>query len=155
MSETLFGSSIFGQISKTKIFINAKKLQFSISENGNSGCPHSEYDPDCCCQLMTAATTSSAAPSPISSGSIARNELNRTESEDEPTSPTGSSNSDLSLQRSVSCFPLFSAERAIFELPIPQPQPQELNIQFICETASRLLFLSVHWIKNVRALAVK
>ncbi|KAI1716888.1 ligand-binding domain of nuclear hormone receptor domain-containing protein [Ditylenchus destructor] len=97
---------------------------------------------------------SSATPSPNSSGSIAHNEL-RIESEDESTLPTGSSNSDLSLQRSVSCSPLFSAERATFDLPIPQPQPQELNIQFICETASRLLFLSVHWIKNVKAFAEK
>ncbi|MCP9265919.1 Nuclear receptor subfamily 2 group C member 2 [Dirofilaria immitis] len=43
--------------------------------------------------------------------------------------------------------------RAKFELPVPQPMPSELNIQFICETASRLLFLSVHWMKNFKAIS--
>ncbi|VDN17717.1 unnamed protein product [Gongylonema pulchrum] len=47
---------------------------------------------------------------------------------------------------------LLNSERAKFDLPVPQPMPSELNIQFICETASRLLFLSVHWIKNFRAI---
>ncbi|VDM53575.1 unnamed protein product [Angiostrongylus costaricensis] len=46
--------------------------------------------------------------------------------------------------------PIFNVERCRFELPIPHPPPAELNIQFICETASRLLFLSVHWMKDVR-----
>ncbi|CAJ0602490.1 unnamed protein product [Cylicocyclus nassatus] len=46
--------------------------------------------------------------------------------------------------------PIFNVERCRFELPVPHPPPAELNIQFICETASRLLFLSVHWMKDVR-----
>lgn len=49
--------------------------------------------------------------------------------------------------------PLIAENFAKFELPIPYPQPSNFNIQFICETASRLLFLSVHWIKNVPSLA--
>uniref|UniRef100_A0A915AA95 Uncharacterized protein n=1 Tax=Parascaris univalens TaxID=6257 RepID=A0A915AA95_PARUN len=48
---------------------------------------------------------------------------------------------------------LLNAEKAKFELPVPHPMPRELNIQFVCETASRLLFLSVHWIKNIKALS--
>ncbi|KAL3982318.1 Zinc finger C4 type (two domains) family protein [Acanthocheilonema viteae] len=48
---------------------------------------------------------------------------------------------------------LLNPERAKFELPVPQPMPNELNIQFICETASRLLFLSVHWMKNFKAIS--
>lgn len=48
---------------------------------------------------------------------------------------------------------LFDLKCTTFKLPIPQPQPQELNMQFLCETVSRLLFLSVHWIKNVQCLA--
>ncbi|KAM3726063.1 Nuclear hormone receptor [Dirofilaria immitis] len=48
---------------------------------------------------------------------------------------------------------LLNSERAKFELPVPQPMPSELNIQFICETASRLLFLSVHWMKNFKAIS--
>uniref|UniRef100_A0A915PVG4 Uncharacterized protein n=1 Tax=Setaria digitata TaxID=48799 RepID=A0A915PVG4_9BILA len=50
---------------------------------------------------------------------------------------------------------LLNPERAKFELPVPQPMPSELNIQFICETASRLLFLSVHWMKNFKAISSK
>ena len=36
-----------------------------------------------------------------------------------------------------------------FCLPFPLPPPFELNSQFVCETASRLLFLSVHWARNI------
>ncbi|VDN03767.1 unnamed protein product [Thelazia callipaeda] len=48
---------------------------------------------------------------------------------------------------------LLNSERAKFELSVPQPMPNELNIQFICETASRLLFLSVHWMKSFKAIS--
>ncbi|CAI4228042.1 unnamed protein product [Auanema sp. JU1783] len=44
--------------------------------------------------------------------------------------------------------PIFNRERSRFDLPVPQSP--EMNLQFICETASRLLFLSVHWMKDVR-----
>ena len=36
-----------------------------------------------------------------------------------------------------------------FKLATPTPLPTHLNIHFICETASRLLFLSVHWVRSV------
>ena len=36
-----------------------------------------------------------------------------------------------------------------FKLATPTPQPSHLNIHFICETASRLLFLSVHWVRSI------
>ncbi|KAE9549407.1 hypothetical protein FO519_007374 [Halicephalobus sp. NKZ332] len=51
--------------------------------------------------------------------------------------------------------PLLSSQHIEFVLPIPQPVPDDLNntIQFMCETASRLLFLSVHWIKNIPVLS--
>lgn len=58
--------------------------------------------------------------------------------------------------------PLIGPLCAKFELPIP-PQPTAgspcadtqpaANLGFICESASRLLFLSVHWVKGIRALA--
>ncbi|MFH4983270.1 hypothetical protein AB6A40_009979 [Gnathostoma spinigerum] len=50
---------------------------------------------------------------------------------------------------------LLNVERAKFELPVPHPAPRELNIQFVCETASRLLFLSVHWMKKIRNISSK
>ncbi len=51
--------------------------------------------------------------------------------------------------------PMMTAARARFELPVPQPMPTVLNMQYICETASRLLFLSVHWLKRVRQIELK
>ena len=36
-----------------------------------------------------------------------------------------------------------------FHLATPTPMPSHLNIHFICETASRLLFLSVHWVRSI------
>ena len=36
-----------------------------------------------------------------------------------------------------------------FHLATPTPLPSHLNIHFICETASRLLFLSVHWVRSI------
>lgn len=50
---------------------------------------------------------------------------------------------------------LFCIQSTKFELPISQPQPKELNMDFLCEIISRLLFLSIQWIKNVYCLAEK
>ena len=36
-----------------------------------------------------------------------------------------------------------------FQLPFTLPIPFHLNSQFVCETASRLLFLSVHWARKI------
>ena len=36
-----------------------------------------------------------------------------------------------------------------FQLTAPSPMPHYLNVHFICESASRLLFLSVHWVRNI------
>ena len=40
-----------------------------------------------------------------------------------------------------------------FNLATPTPMPSHLNIHFICETASRLLFLSVHWVRSIPVFA--
>lgn len=40
-----------------------------------------------------------------------------------------------------------------FQLATPTPMPSYLNVHFICETASRLLFLSIHWVRSVSAFA--
>ncbi|CAJ0929150.1 unnamed protein product, partial [Mesorhabditis belari] len=64
-------------------------------------------------------------------------------------SPSSSGAASSSLSDDL-CVPIFNLDRVRFELPVPIPAPSELNIQYICETASRLLFLSVHWMKNVK-----
>jgi len=38
-----------------------------------------------------------------------------------------------------------------FTLSTPSPLPAYLNVHYICETASRLLFLSMHWARAVGA----
>ena len=40
-----------------------------------------------------------------------------------------------------------------FQLATPQPMPSYLNVHFICETASRLLFLSIHWVRSIPAFS--
>ena len=49
-------------------------------------------------------------------------------------------------------LPLVPAARAQFQLP-PTPPPTFLNINFICEAASRLLFLTIHWAKSLPVFA--
>ncbi len=41
-----------------------------------------------------------------------------------------------------------------FRLATPTPMPSYLNVHFICETASRLLFLSVHWVRSIPAFSM-
>lgn len=41
-----------------------------------------------------------------------------------------------------------------FKLATPSPMPSHLNVHFICETASRLLFLSVHWVRSIPAFSM-
>ena len=45
--------------------------------------------------------------------------------------------------------PLVEAPLVPFKLSMPTPLPSHLNIHFICETASRLLFLSIHWVRSI------
>ena len=40
-----------------------------------------------------------------------------------------------------------------FTLTTPSPMPTHLNVHFICETASRLLFLSIHWVRSIPAFS--
>ena len=39
----------------------------------------------------------------------------------------------------------------VFNLTMPSPMPAYLTVHYICETASRLLFLSIHWARNIPA----
>ena len=49
--------------------------------------------------------------------------------------------------------PILDDSLVPFKLATPTPLPSHLNIHFICETASRLLFLSVHWVRSVPAFS--
>lgn len=45
--------------------------------------------------------------------------------------------------------PLLSEPYFQFTLTTPSPMPAYLNIHYICESASRLLFLSMHWTRSL------
>ncbi|XP_062402930.1 nuclear receptor subfamily 2 group C member 1-like [Sardina pilchardus] len=47
--------------------------------------------------------------------------------------------------------PLLSDSHVPFKLMMPSPTPEYLNVNYICESASRLLFLSVHWARSIPA----
>ena len=44
---------------------------------------------------------------------------------------------------------MIAPELTRFKLSTPSPMPAFLNVHFICETASRLLFLSIHWVRSI------
>lgn len=46
---------------------------------------------------------------------------------------------------------LLTSQNFQFNLNTPSPMPAYLNVQYICESASRLLFLSMHWVKSIPA----
>ncbi|XP_051544322.1 nuclear receptor subfamily 2 group C member 1-like [Myxocyprinus asiaticus] len=47
--------------------------------------------------------------------------------------------------------PLLSDMHVPFKLMMPLPMPDFLNLNYICESASRLLFLSMHWVRSIPA----
>ncbi|KAJ8374178.1 hypothetical protein SKAU_G00047580 [Synaphobranchus kaupii] len=47
--------------------------------------------------------------------------------------------------------PLLSDSHMPFKLMMPLPVPDFLNVNYICESASRLLFLSMHWARSIPA----
>ncbi|XP_062315096.1 nuclear receptor subfamily 2 group C member 2 isoform X2 [Osmerus eperlanus] len=42
---------------------------------------------------------------------------------------------------------------ATIQLTMPSPVPEYLNVHYICESASRLLFLSMHWARSIPAFS--
>ncbi|KAI1893039.1 hypothetical protein AGOR_G00139780 [Albula goreensis] len=47
--------------------------------------------------------------------------------------------------------PLLTDTHVSFKLTMPSPMPDFLNVHYICESASRLLFLSMHWARSIPA----
>lgn len=50
--------------------------------------------------------------------------------------------------------PILQEQHIAFNLQIPGTVPSYLNIHYICESGSRLLFLSVHWAKSIPAFQI-
>lgn len=49
--------------------------------------------------------------------------------------------------------PLLTDGHVGFKLTMPSPMPEYLNVHYICESASRLLFLSMHWARSIPAFS--
>ncbi|XP_072305775.1 nuclear receptor subfamily 2 group C member 2 isoform X1 [Eucyclogobius newberryi] len=49
--------------------------------------------------------------------------------------------------------PLLTDNHVGFKLTMPSPIPEYLNVHYICESASRLLFLSMHWARSIPAFS--
>ncbi|KAM4610891.1 nuclear receptor subfamily 2 group C member 2 [Polymixia lowei] len=49
--------------------------------------------------------------------------------------------------------PLLTDAHVSFKLTMPSPMPEYLNVHYICESASRLLFLSMHWARSIPAFS--
>ncbi|XP_034446621.1 nuclear receptor subfamily 2 group C member 2 [Hippoglossus hippoglossus] len=49
--------------------------------------------------------------------------------------------------------PLLTDGHVGFKLSMPSPMPDYLNVHYICESASRLLFLSMHWARSIPAFS--
>ncbi|XP_073507787.1 nuclear receptor subfamily 2 group C member 1 isoform X2 [Phyllobates terribilis] len=75
------------------------------------------------------------------------------------TSESSSQDSTENIDSSSSLFqeigvvemegPLLSDSHITFKLTMPSPMPEYLNVHYICESASRLLFLSIHWARSI------
>ncbi|XP_075065511.1 nuclear receptor subfamily 2 group C member 1 [Mixophyes fleayi] len=77
--------------------------------------------------------------------------LNPSESSAQSSSESIKSNSNLFQDISVVEIegPLLSDSHISFRLTMPSPMPEYLNVHYICESASRLLFLSMHWARSI------
>ncbi|XP_063783676.1 nuclear receptor subfamily 2 group C member 1 isoform X3 [Pseudophryne corroboree] len=77
--------------------------------------------------------------------------LNTSESSAQSSSESIKSNCNLFQDISVVEIegPLLSDSHIAFRLTMPSPMPEYLNVHYICESASRLLFLSMHWARSI------
>ncbi|XP_075712959.1 nuclear receptor subfamily 2 group C member 1 isoform X3 [Rhinoderma darwinii] len=77
--------------------------------------------------------------------------LNPSESSSQDSTENTESSSNLFQDISVVEMegPLLSDTHISFKLTMPSPMPEYLNVHYICESASRLLFLSMHWARSI------
>ncbi|KAM3925109.1 nuclear receptor subfamily 2 group C member 1 isoform 2-T2 [Leptodactylus fuscus] len=77
--------------------------------------------------------------------------LNPSESSSQDSSENIDSSSNLFQDIGVVEMegPLLSESHISFKLTMPSPMPEYLNVHYICESASRLLFLSMHWARSI------
>lgn len=64
---------------------------------------------------------------------------------------TGSRDADVFGNDYLNDDPMLTDSEIAFNLHTPSTVPAYLNLYYVCECGSRLLFLSVHWVKQVAA----
>ena len=62
-----------------------------------------------------------------------------------------SGDTDDEMLSSIKDHPLLEEKHLKFDLNIPPPMMDTPTIHFVCETASRLLFQTLHWTKSISA----
>ncbi|NP_001084198.1 nuclear receptor subfamily 2 group C member 1-A [Xenopus laevis] len=76
--------------------------------------------------------------------------LNQSENSTQGSSECLGSNANLLHDVNVEIEgPLLNDVHIAFRLTMPSPMPEYLNVHYICESASRLLFLSMHWARSI------
>ena len=66
-------------------------------------------------------------------------------------SEDSASDTDDEMLSSLGSAPLLEERHLRFDLSMPPPQLDTPTIHFVCETASRLLFQTLHWTKSIPA----
>ena len=137
----------------TKINLKRESTNFPPVSAASSGSNNSSIDviaardKSLISQAMEKVTKSLKADSFFSSSPLSDGDFGADESDVEDSASTD----DLLNQINDSVI----NDRLIrFRLATPTPMPSYLNVHFICETASRLLFLSLHWVRSIPAFSL-
>merc|ERR1712106_434058 len=67
------------------------------------------------------------------------------------TEDDNDSSTDDEMLDSLGSSPLLEKMQLKFEFSVPSPLLETPTIHYVCETASRLLFQTLHWTKSIQA----
>ncbi|XP_044878628.1 nuclear receptor subfamily 2 group C member 2 isoform X1 [Mauremys mutica] len=121
----------------------------SLSESINNGDTSEIQQEDQSASEITRAFDTLAKALNTTDGTVAQNLADGMD-------PTGGGNIHvISRDQSTPIIevegPLLTDTHVTFKLTMPSPMPEYLNVHYICESASRLLFLSMHWARSIPA----
>ncbi|XP_074929296.1 nuclear receptor subfamily 2 group C member 2 isoform X4 [Chelonoidis abingdonii] len=121
----------------------------SLSESLNNGDTSEIQQEDQSASEITRAFDTLAKALNTTDGTVAQNLADGMD-------PTGGGNIHvISRDQSTPIIevegPLLTDTHVTFKLTMPSPMPEYLNVHYICESASRLLFLSMHWARSIPA----
>ncbi|XP_067860748.1 nuclear receptor subfamily 2 group C member 1-like isoform X3 [Heptranchias perlo] len=115
--------------------------------NGDASLSEMQQDDQCASDITRAFDTLAKALNPAE-GSAVQNSA-------ECMDTSGTNIQLISGEQSLPVVeiegPLLSDVHVTFKLTMPSPMPEYLNVHYICESASRLLFLSMHWARSIPA----